>query len=396
MLAHVGGHKGIALGHFAQGLDHGLWLDDAAVALVIREQTAVTAPFVDLLPPAGDSFFVRRLADFLQRSDHFGQHAFHRTYNRHVGLDGLGDGRRVDVDMNDLGIRAELARAVDHPVIEPRAHGQDHIGVVHGQVGGVAAVHAEHADELTVRTRECAEAHQGVGHRQVEQLGQFGQRCGTAAQNHAAARVQHRTLGRQEHFCRLADLPRVPTNGRAVGTQLGFLREDVFEFLGRVGHVFRDIDHYRARATGLCEVERLFHDFRDFRGMLDHETVFHDRPGDTDHVGFLECIGTDHGASDLAGNDHHRDGVHISSRNAGNSIGCAWTGRYQYHAGFTGGTGITVSHMGCSLFVANQDVGNSRFLEQCVIDVQQSTTRVPVDIVNAFVTQKADEHLTAR
>ncbi len=100
--------------------------------------------------------------------------------------------------------------------------------------------------------------------------------------------------------------------------------------------------------------------------------------------------------SDLAGNDHHRDGVHISSRDAGNGIGRAWTGRYQYHAGFTGGTGITVSHMGCSLFVANQDVGNSRFLEQCVIDVQQSTTRVPVDIVNAFVTQKADEHLTAR
>jgi hypothetical protein len=52
--------------------------------------------------------------------------------------------------------------------------------------------------------------------------------------------------------------------------------------------------------------------------------------------------------------------------------------------------------MGSSLFVANQDVGNSRFLEQCVVDMQQSTAWVPVDIVDAFVTQKADEHLTAR
>ena len=41
-MAHIGGHKGIALGHFAQGFDHGLWLDDAAITLVVREQTAIT------------------------------------------------------------------------------------------------------------------------------------------------------------------------------------------------------------------------------------------------------------------------------------------------------------------------------------------------------------------
>jgi hypothetical protein len=35
--------------------------------------------------------------------------------------------------------------------------------------------------------------------------------------------------------------------------------------------------------------------------MLDHEAVLHDRPGDTDHVGFLEGIGADHGARHLAG-----------------------------------------------------------------------------------------------
>ncbi len=37
-----------------------------------------------------------------------------------------------------------------------------------------------------------------------------------------------------------------------------------------------------------------------------------------------------------------------------------------------------------------------RFFEQCVVNMQESTTWVPVDILNAFVTQKADEHLTAR
>ncbi|MNX23933.1 hypothetical protein D3C86_539460 [compost metagenome] len=186
------------------------------------------------------------------------------------------------------------------------------------------------------------------------------------------------------------------TNGRAVGTQLGFLREDVFELLGRVGHVFRDIDHDRPRTTGLRQVEGLLHDFRDFRGVLDHEAVLHDRPGDTDHVGFLERVGADHGAWHLTGNDHHWNRVHIGGRDTGNGVCGARTGRHQYHAGFTGGTGITVSHMGCRLFVTNQNVSHFRFFEQGIVNMQESTTRVPVDIFDAFVTQEADEHLTAR
>ncbi|MNS30954.1 hypothetical protein D3C72_629970 [compost metagenome] len=268
--------------------------------------------------------------------------------------------------------------------------------MVHRQVGGVAAVHAEHADELTVGARVATEAHQGIGHWQVEHLRQFGQWCGTTAQDHAAARVQHRTLGRQEHFCRLADLTGVTANSRAVGTQLGFFREDVFELLGRVGHVFRNVDNDRTRTTGLRQVEGLLHDFRDFRGVLDHEAVLHDRPGDTDHVGFLERIGANHGARHLAGNDHHRNGVHVGGGDTGDGVCCARTGSHQYHAGFTGGTGVAVSHMGSRLLVTNQDVGHFRFFEQGIVDMKKSTTRVPVDIFDAFVTQEADEHLTAR
>ncbi|MNX23934.1 hypothetical protein D3C86_539470 [compost metagenome] len=68
--------------------------------------------------------------------------------------------------------------------------------MVHRQVGGVTAVHAEHADELTISPRETTQAHQGVGHWQVEHFRQFGQRCGTVAENYAATGVHDRTLGR--------------------------------------------------------------------------------------------------------------------------------------------------------------------------------------------------------
>jgi hypothetical protein len=52
--------------------------------------------------------------------------------------------------------------------------------------------------------------------------------------------------------------------------------------------------------------------------------------------------------------------------------------------------------MGCRLLVTNQDVFHFRFFEQRVVNMQESTTRVPVDVLNAFVTQKADDHLSAR
>ncbi|CAB1404509.1 FIG00966894: hypothetical protein [Pseudomonas fluorescens] len=52
--------------------------------------------------------------------------------------------------------------------------------------------------------------------------------------------------------------------------------------------------------------------------------------------------------------------------------------------------------MSCRLLVTNQDVSHFRFFEQGIVNMQESTTRVPVDIFDAFVTQKADEHLTAR
>jgi hypothetical protein len=52
--------------------------------------------------------------------------------------------------------------------------------------------------------------------------------------------------------------------------------------------------------------------------------------------------------------------------------------------------------VGSGLLVTNQDVGDFRFLEQGVVNMQQSTTRVPVDVLNAFVSQKADDHLSAR
>ncbi|MCY1428653.1 hypothetical protein D9M71_445440 [compost metagenome] len=207
MLTDVRSNKGIAIGDFAQGLDHCLWLDDAAVPLIVREHAAIAAPLIDLFPPGIQRSLLWLLTDFLEGRDHFGQDAFNWPYDRHVSLDGLGDRSRVDIDVDDLGIRAELGSTVDHAVVETSADSEDHVGMVHRQVGGVTAVHAKHAEELAISTRIGTQAHQGIGNRHVEHLRNFGQRLRATAEDDAATGVNDRALGCQEHFRRFADLP---------------------------------------------------------------------------------------------------------------------------------------------------------------------------------------------
>ena len=97
--------------------------------------------------------------------------------------------------MNDLGLRAELVDLAGHPIVEAGADGDQHVAVMHGHVGFIGAVHAQHADELPVGGRVGAQSHQRVGDRIAEQLGEFDQFRRPFAQNHSTAGIDHRPLG---------------------------------------------------------------------------------------------------------------------------------------------------------------------------------------------------------
>ena len=151
--------------------------------------------------------------------------------------------------MNDLGVRAELGRAVNNAVVEARAYRKDHVRMVHGQVGGVTAVHPQHAEELAIHARKATQPHQGIGHWHIEQLSQLGQGRSSAAHDDAATGVDDWPLSRQQHLGRFANLAGMTAHSRAVGAQLGLFRVDVFELLGRISHILGDIDHNRTRTT---------------------------------------------------------------------------------------------------------------------------------------------------
>ena len=71
----------------------------------------------------------------------------------------LVDLRAVDVDVNFLRLRSERVKPSGHPVVEPRADGDDEVRPVHRHVRFVGTVHSEHAEPVRMVGGEGAEAH---------------------------------------------------------------------------------------------------------------------------------------------------------------------------------------------------------------------------------------------
>jgi hypothetical protein len=138
-------------------------------------------------------------------------------------------------------------------------------------------------------------------------------------------------------------------------------------------------------------VEGLFHGLGQVAHVLDQEVVLDDGPGDADGVALLEGVQADGGRGHLAGDDHHRDAVHVGRGNAGDGIGHAGAGGDQRHADVAGGAGIAVGRMHGSLLVAHQHVLDGVLLVERVVDVEYRTAGVAPDVLDAFGLKGLDE-----
>ena len=258
--------------------------------------------------------------------------------------------------MNDFfRFFAEFGRHRHHAVVKTRAHSHHHIGIMHGQIGFISAVHAEHAEELPVGRRISAQAHQSAGARHAGELHKFGELLRGIAQHHAAAEIHQRALGRSQHLNGFFDLTGVAVDHGLVRTDENiFLR--IAEFGHRLGNVFGHINHHRARAAAAGDLKSFFHCVGQLVYAGYEKIVLHARARHADHVDFLKRIAADGRRADLAGNHHHRNRIGVGRGNAGNRIGGAGAGSDQSHAHFAAGACISIGRMHCRLLVAHQDM----------------------------------------
>ncbi len=129
-------------------------------------------------------------------------------------------------------------------------------------------------------------------------------------------------------------------------------------------HVFRDVDHDRARAAARGDVERLVQHARQVGDVLDQIIVFGARPGDADRIAFLKRIVADQMRRHLAGDHDQRNGVAQRIGQAGDRIGRAGPGGDQHGADLAGRARIAFGGMHRALLMTHEDVVDLVLLEK--------------------------------
>src|SRR3569832_1669719 len=389
VLTDVRCHEGVAVGDLVQLLEHVLRLDDLARAVVLEAVHA--APFADLPPPRRERLLVWLALGGLHEADHVVQHHVDRADDGHVDLHVLRDRRGVDVDLHDLRGRTEFLHVARDAVGDARADGDQHVAVVHGLVGFIGAVHAQHAEELFVGRGIAAEAHQGIGDGITEQAREFGERLGRVAQHHAAAGVDHGAFRGEDEVHGLLDLAWMTLRHRVVRTDRNGLGVVIFGLVR--GDVFRNVHQHRPGAAAGRDIKRLFDGLGEVLHVFDEEVVLDARTGDADGGDLLERSVADQLRRYLTGDDDHGDGVHVGRGDAGDGIGGAGARGHQHHAGLAGRAGITVGRVGGALLVADQDVLDVFLLEQGIVNVEHRPTWVAKHVFDALVLQTADDDI---
>ena len=248
------------------------------------------------------------------------------------------------------GLRGEVLRIADHAVVETGADREQHVTVLHRHVGFIRAVHSQHADELAVAGLEAAQTHQRAGAWESEQIDQPVHEVRGVRQDHAAAGVDHRALGREQQLHRLLDLPLVPLDHRLVRAHFDFAR--ILVLGARDRHVLRNIDQDRAGPAGSRDVKRLLHRRRQFAHVLHKEVVLDAWPRDADGVALLERVLADCVRRHLAGDDDERNRVHVGGRDARDRIGDARAAGHERHSDALARTRISIRGVHCRLLVA--------------------------------------------
>ena len=206
------------------------------------------------------------------------QHALGIAYDRHIHAHILADLGRIEVDMDDLGVRREARCLAGHAVVETPADIEQNIALLDRAVVMDPAVHARHAERLWMILGEGADAMQRGDDRDAGAIGQFAQFGEGFRDHHTASGHDQRLLGSAEQLDRLADLLAIAARRWLVARQID-LGIPVRDNPG-VLHIFGDIDQHRTGPSGSRDMKCLLEDAHQVVDIRHQVVVLGDRLGD--------------------------------------------------------------------------------------------------------------------
>ncbi len=213
-----------------------------------------------------------------------------------------------------------------------------------------------------------------MGHGNAGFFSQCPHALGTVRQGDAAADIKKRLFRFIDQIRSFFKLLYIYGRHLRITTTFNLLRNHGIGFSRQ--YVAGQIDQHRPGPARARNMECLANHAGQILDMGHHIIMFGDRAGNAGHIGFLKSIIADIGGCHLTGQGHHRDRVHKSGGNSSYQIGCTRPRSGQADSDLAGGSGITVSGMGRSLFMPHQNVANFGVEHQGVMHLQGAGTGI--------------------
>ena len=308
----------------------------------------------------------------LHAARHLGEHA-------ERGL-GVGDdaevGRIVAADLRRVGVDVDQPRRRNRerePRIprarvrlrQPRADRDDEIGAAAGVVRDRQAPESGLAEQQRMILVQAALPHQRVRHRHVERVGERRELGGRARRQHAAAGVEHGSLGGGE---RLDD----PARGRRIERRPRDRRRRLLERAGRdrprrCPSARRPA---RARAARLRQMERALENPREVLDAIDAIHALAERPVDLElarvvvEVDLLMRMPSVEVRLHVAGDHDHRNRIERRVGHAGRRVRQSGPEMRQHDAGLAGGARVAIGGVRRGLLVPGRHEPDAALAER--------------------------------
>ncbi len=144
----------------------------------------------------------------LQRHAQRGQHLIQIALQRDVRTTQFIQLGRVDIDMDNAGVRREGIELAGYAVVKTRADGNQQIAGLHREVRGLGAVHTQHAEVDFAFAVGAAETFQRGDHGNAGLLRHGAQRGNGLRHPNAAADIEHWLARLRHQHARLFDMLR--------------------------------------------------------------------------------------------------------------------------------------------------------------------------------------------
>ncbi len=304
----------------------------------------------DVREPVG---YVARWRPVKERQ-HGAQHTARVPDDRERGAHVLADLRRIDIDVDDVGVRGKLGGVAGDAIVEPAADIQQNVTGLDRPVHVDPAVHAGHSEIERVILRECPESVKCGNDRDPGLLGERPELVRGATLDHTVPSHDERPLGPTNTIDGGADRHRVGVVQWCISGQVHGpmpLRDSA-----RLLRILRYVDQHRTGSAGRRQMERFPEDRRQIVGAPHEIIVLGDGNRDPRDVGLLKSVAAQHGARYLASDRDEWCRIHPRIRDRGHQVRRAGSAGRDAHAGPAGGARVPLGGVAGALLVATQHV----------------------------------------